>query len=610
VFAEMGPVSEDFVESVRSSADIVDVISEYLSLKRSGQNYIGLCPFHQEKTPSFSVSPAKQIFYCFGCGVGGDVFSFLMKINNLSFPEALETLADSLGMEAPRSRGSREKQEHRERFYELNAHAAKYYHRILVQEGAAERARRYLLGRGVKKSSWERFQLGFAPDSGRGLLEYYQRNGFTLQEIRQSGQFMERYGALEERFRGRLLFPICDTRGRCLGFGGRSLKDEGPKYLNSSESPVFNKSRNLYGLHLAIPAIRDQKRVIVVEGYMDCITAQEYGFGNTVASLGTAFTQEQSRLLLRYTKDVVLAFDQDAAGVSATVRSAGLLQKLGAQVKVLDLPQAKDPDEFLRTHGKEAFAAALENRVASYLDFRLEDLLHRYNPENVVERAEIAKELLAEIVKTPNYVVREGFLQIAAQKMHTSEEALRLELSRFRSKESVRKDKTEKNRYNMEQGKQTFVKPRIPAPDAARQGLLRIICRDRTFLERIRTELGEELLFTGKLKDLHQLFSSSDWSSSAELIGQAAPGSRDELAGMLIGGQETQMDRTQLERLTEDYILTLKKDNLSRVIQAKQANLRQCEKNGDKEGIKGLLAEIHVLYGELEHLKNGSKGLA
>lgn len=598
----MGPVSEELIENIRNSIDIVEIIGEYVSLKRAGQNYMGLCPFHQEKTPSFSVSPAKQIFYCFGCGVGGDVFSFLMKIDNLSFPEAVESLAERLGIDVSHTQGSSEKQERKKRFYELNAHTAKYYHRILAYEKAAEKARRYLIGRGVKKVSWERFQLGFAPDSGSGLLEYLQRKGFSLQEIRESGHFLERYGTLQERFRGRILFPICDNRGRCLGFGGRALGEGEPKYLNSPESPVFNKSRNLYGLHLAIPAIREEKKVIVVEGYLDCITAHEYGFTNTVAALGTAFTHEQSRLLRRYTQDIILAFDQDSAGLAATVRSAGFLQELGAQVSVLSLPEAKDPDEFLQTQGKEAFAAALENHVSSYLDFRLEHLLRQYNPENVFERAEMAKELAEEMAKIPNYIVREGFLQIAAQKMQTSEEALRLELSRL-SKDGTKKDKTEKNRYNMEQGKQTFGKRRIPAPEAARLGLFRIICQDPTLLERVQEELGEEMVFTGKLKEYYKLFEKSDWASPAELIGQVAPGSKEELAGLLISGQEMQLDQVQKERLVEDYILTLKKEQLRQVIQAKQATLRQYEKNGDKEGIRDLLAEIHVLYEELEHLK-------
>lgn len=602
----MGPIPEEFLESVRSAIDIVELISEYVPLKRTGQNYMGLCPFHREKTPSFSVSPSKQIFYCFGCGVGGNVFSFLMKMENLPFLEAVDVLADRLGLDVPRSPGARKKHEHRERLYELNAHAAKYYHRILEHEAEAEGARRYLLGRGVKRSSWERFLLGFAPDSGGGLLDYLRGNSYSLQEIRESGLFSERYGTLHERFRGRVIFPICDARGRCLGFGGRSLGDGEPKYLNSPESLIFNKSRNLYGLHLAIPAVRDEKKLIVVEGYLDCITAQEYGFCNTVAALGTAFTQEQSRLLLRYTKDIILAFDQDAAGSAATMRGAGFLQELGARVSVLDLPDAKDPDEFLRNYGGEAFADALENRTIDYFEFRLEQLLRQYNPDDVLERAEIARGLIEEIAKISNYVIREGFIQMAAQKMHTSEEAINLELTRYLNKQRRKKDKTDKNRYNMVQGKQTFENRRIPASEVARRGLFRFMCQDPHLLERVQEEIKEDMVFTGEFADYHKFFENPDWASPAELIELVPTDNRDELAGLLMSGEENSLDQVQKERLIEDYIWTLKKEQLSQVIDAKQATLRKYEKNGDQEGIKELLAEIHVLYEELEQLKNVS----
>ncbi len=597
-----GLVPEEFLDDVRSRTDIVELVSEYLPLKKTGQNYVGLCPFHQEKTPSFTVSTAKQIFYCFGCGAGGNVFSFLMKIDNLPFLEAVELLANRLGLEVPRSKGSREKRQRKDRFYELNAHAANYYHRILVHEAEAERARKYLFGRGVKKTSVERFLLGFAHDAGRGLLEFLRGKDFSGQDIRNSGLFIERYGNLQERFRGRVIFPIHDARGRCLGFGGRALRDGEPKYLNSPESPVFNKSRNLYGLHLAIPAIREEKNIIVVEGYLDCITAQEYGFRNTVASLGTAFTQDQARLLMRYTKDVILAFDQDAAGSAATIRSAGFLQGPGVKVRILDLPEAKDPDEFLRTRGGEAFAEAIKNRTISYFEFRLDQLLQQYNPANVIDRAEIARELVEELAQIPNHVVREGFLQMAAQRIHTSEEAIRLELSRTLSKQQTRKDKIDKNRYNMEQGKQTFEKQHLTAEEAAKRGLFRYMCQDSELKERVQEDLGDQV-FTVKMRNYLDLFEKHDWGSPAEVMNCVDISDQEELAELLMSSEDRHLDQVQKERLVEDYIRTLKKEQLRQVIQIKQAGLRECEKKGDQEGIKDLLAEIHVLYENLEHIK-------
>jgi DNA primase len=237
------------------------------------------------------------------------------------------------------------------------------------------------------------------------------------------------------------------------------------------------------------------------------------------------------------------------------------------------------------------------------LEFRLEQLLHRYNPENVYQRAEMVKELVNELAKISNYVVREGFMQMAAQKLHTSVEAIRLELSRFLSKQGTDKDKTEKNRYNMEQGKQTFGKERLSASEAAKRGLIRFMCEDRSILKRIEDDLGADIVFTGKLKDYRKLFENPDWESPAELISQLAPDSQEELAGLLMSGEEIVLDKAQKERLVDDYILTLKKEQLSQIIQAKQATLREYEKNGDQEGIKGLLAELNVLYEKLEQVK-------
>lgn len=598
----VGPVPEDFIDEVRSRTDIVDLIGEYVTLKKSGRDFMGLCPFHREKTPSFSVSPVKQMFYCFGCGVGGNVFSFLMKIDGLTFLEAVDELAHRAGLEVPRAPGIQAKWEHKKRYHQINAHAAAYYHRILMREAPAEKARDYLLGRGVKPAAWERFSLGFAPDSGVGLQEFLEGKGYDRSELAASGLFVERYGVPQDRFRGRIIFPICDARGRYLGFGGRALGDGEPKYLNSPESPAFSKSRNLYGLHLAIPAIREEKRVLVVEGYLDCITAQEHGFTNTVAALGTAFTNNQAQLLLRYTKEVILAFDQDEAGAAATVRSAGYLQELGGKVYVLDLPEAKDPDEFLNTRGSEAFAAALKNRTTTFLEFRLEQLLTQYNPNDVFDRAEIVGELLEELAHIPDHVVRQGFIDLVARRLNTSEEAIRLELVRYLGKQRS-KDKNDKKRYNMEQGKQAFGNGGLSAVERARRGIFRFMCQDRRIWERVRGKIELDD-FTGKTGYYLRLFEDLDWHSPAELFDMVEESEQAELAGLLMSGEDQQLSKQQQKQMLDDYLRVLKKERLCQEIRAKQVALNKCEKNRGQEGIKGLLAEIHSLYEELEALKN------
>jgi DNA primase len=597
-----GPVPEDFIDDVRSKTDIVELIGEYVTLKKSGRDFMGLCPFHREKTPSFSVSPGKQMFYCFGCGVGGNVFSFLMKMEGLTFLEAVEELAHRAGLEIPRAPGAQEKWEHKKRYYQINAHAAQYYHRILIRKAAGEKARSYLLGRGVKPTAWERFSLGFAPDSGLGLQEFLESKGYTRGELAASGLFIEHYGMLQERFQGRLIFPICDVRGRYLGFGGRALGEGEPKYLNSPESPVFSKSRNLYGLHLAIPAIREEKRVLVVEGYLDCITAQEHGFLNTVAALGTAFTKDQAQLLLRYTKEVILAFDRDEAGAAATVRSAGYLQELGGMVYVLKLPEAKDPDEFLNAQGSAAFAAALKNSTTTFLEFRLEQLLVQYNPDDVLEKAEIVGELLKELARIPDYVVRQGFIELIARRLNTSEEAVRLELFRYLGKQGGGKDKNDKKRYNMEQDKHAFENRGLSAVERARLGIFRFICQDRRIWQRIRPEIDPDDF--GSISYYLRLFEDMDWHNPAELFDMVDESKQAELAELLMRDEDWQLSKQQQEQMLDDYLRVLKRERLYQEIKAKQEAINKCEKNGGQEGIKGLLAEIQSLYEELEALKN------
>ncbi len=597
-----GLIPGDFVETVRNRIDIVELIGEYVVLKRTGQNYVGLCPFHPEKTPSFTVSPAKQIFYCFGCGTGGNVFTFLMKKDHLTFPEAVEALAHRLGLVVPRSGEARGDRERREGYYELNSEAAAFYHKILRDEAAGEKGRAYLKGRGVSPEMWEKFSLGFAPESGTALLEFLEGRGYSRQMLARAGLILIRQGVQQDRFQGRVIFPIFDPQGRCLGFGGRALGEEQPKYLNSPESFVFSKGKNLYGLHLAIPGIREEGRVLVVEGYMDCIAAHQYGFTNTCAVLGTAFTREQARLLVRYTPEVVLAFDQDAAGSAASLRGAGYLLELGARVYVLDLPDGKDPDEFLRSRGREAFTAALKNHVMSHLEFKLTRAIRQSDPETVFGKAEVVGALLEDLARIENLVVRDGYIRLISERLGVAEGAIRAELLRYIGRERVRKDRNEKIRYTMEKGKQVFAAQKLSAAEAARRGLFRLMCSSREVWEYVRQEVGLGI-FEGKLGDYVRLLEQFGWTTPAELLERVPEEDQAELAGLLLTGTEQDLDPQQQERILRDYLQVLKKEQVNSRIAAVLAALRERERNGDLEGIKDLMAELHGLYAQLEVLK-------
>jgi DNA primase len=603
-----GLVPADFIETVRSRTDIVEVISEYVVLKRAGQNYLGLCPFHQEKTPSFTVSPSKQIFYCFGCSTGGSAFNFLMKRDHLTFPEAVEALARRLGLELPRPEGTRDRGDSasrpgalwaRQEHYDLNAQVADYYHKILTENQAGETARAYLKKRGLHPRAWDQFTLGFAPASGQALLDAFTQKGFTVQALSTAGLLVNRQGGMLDRFRGRIIFPIHDAQARCLGFGGRALGDEQPKYLNSPETGTFSKSRNLYGLNFALPAIRERGNALVVEGYMDCITAHQHGFSNAVASLGTAFTHDQARLLVRYTQEVVLSFDRDAAGSAASLRGAEYLQDLGARVYVLDFPDAKDPDEFLREQGREAFAVALQEHRLPLIEFKFKQLLEQYDQDSVDGKSEIMSNLMEELARFDNIITRDSYRRLLAGRLGVSEDAVRQELLRFLNKR-VGKDRIDKNRYNMEHGKQTFASPGGSAAEVARRGLFRFMCLDRKVWEWVRQEIGFAV-FEGSLGRLVNSIAETAWGSSATIIENAAESDQAELAGLLIAGDDQEISQQQ-EQLVADYLSVIKRELLSKEIAVRCAELQEYRKNEEKAGIMGVMAELDRLYKELQGL--------
>ena len=359
----MAQYSSDLLDEVRARTDLVELISDFLTLKRAGENWKGLCPFHAEKTASFMVNPRKGIFHCFGCGAGGDAFGFLMRQSHLSFPEAVRLLAERAGVTLPQAGGRGDAQApQREPLYETLELAAAYYERALWERPEGERARRYLRERGISDDVARRFRLGYAPEGWEHLLQHARGAGVDEGALVQVGLALPRSEGrgIYDRFRGRLIFPISDLQGRVIAFGGRSLGPEEPKYLNSPETPLYVKGQMLYALHLAKQAIREKGRAVVVEGYLDCLTAQQAGFGETVAALGTAFTPAQVTLLKRYTDELITAFDADPAGESATLRGLEVLVASGLRVRVAPLPAGEDPDSLIRKHGPHAFGGALD----------------------------------------------------------------------------------------------------------------------------------------------------------------------------------------------------------------------------------------------------------
>ncbi len=363
--------SDDIIEEVRSKNDIVDVVSQYVKLTRKGSSYFGLCPFHNEKTPSFSVTPGKQMYYCFGCGAGGNVFNFIMEYENFTFGEALKYLADRAGVELPRieySREVREKAKEKSELLEINKQAAQYYYyQLRTEKGAA--GYQYLSGRGLTEETMRSFGLGYSDKFSDGLYRYLKSKGYKDDRLRESGLFnVDERNGMYDKFWNRVIFPIMDVNNRVIGFGGRVMGDGKPKYLNSPETKIFDKSRNLYGLNVARKTRKNY--IILCEGYMDVISMHQAGFTNAVASLGTALTSGHASLLKRYTQEVLLLYDSDEAGIRAALRGIPILREAGVNSRVVDLKPYKDPDEFIKNMGAEAFEDRL-NRASDSFMFRV-----------------------------------------------------------------------------------------------------------------------------------------------------------------------------------------------------------------------------------------------
>lgn len=402
---------QDWIEEVRIANDIVEVVAEYISLKPSGKGFFGLCPFHNEKTPSFHVDPEKQLFYCFGCGVGGNVINYIMDIEKLEFVDAVKLLAERKGIPIPNTIDSKQKnemQEDSESLYELQQSAAKYFYSQLFNSSGKE-ALSYLLSRGLDYKTIKTFGLGYALNSWNSIIDFLRRQGYGQDLIIKSGLAIENKGRVYDRFRNRIIFPIIDYRDRVVGFGGRVLDDGLPKYLNSPDSPVFNKSNILFGINI-VKRLRPIDSIIVVEGYMDVITLHQYGIKNVVASLGTSLTEGQAKLLRRYTRDVYIAYDGDSAGQQATLRGLDILKKAGCKVRVICFPKGMDPDEVLRTKGREFFLKLMDTSL-SLVDYKLECLRKELNLNDEEERVLFATKAAEILVDVENLLERDVHIQ-------------------------------------------------------------------------------------------------------------------------------------------------------------------------------------------------------
>lgn len=488
------------IDQIRQSNNIVEVISGYLPLRKTGSNFKALCPFHQEKTPSFIVSPQKEIFHCFGCGEGGNVFNFLMKHEKISFIEAVERLAERAGISLPKDRAGREEasriSQERKSLFEINRHAADFFHRCLKSSKSAQKAQEYLKKRGLKEEIIDKFGLGYAPGSGGGLLEAAVNKGYSKELLKKAGlvTFSEKRNDYRDLFFDRIIFPISDVQSRIIAFGGRTLGERLPKYLNSPETGVFYKGKILYALNLAKESIQKKNQIIILEGYTDVLTCHQFGVENSVATLGTALTRDHVSIISRYAEEVVIVYDADTAGVKATLRGLDLLIGSGLKVKVVALPQGSDPDDFLRSQGVEKFQREISQSL-SLVDYRIKLVSQNYDLNSSEGKVTVVEEVLPTIARIKNLIEQKEEIKKLSRLISVDEETLLLELGRI----SRKTYQWEEPSYREELARDFRDPTSQQGVLKAEKGLVQVMLNFPEEIETIRVEIGPEDFLIGDL---------------------------------------------------------------------------------------------------------------
>ena len=557
---------EDFVEEVRQRSDVVDIISSYVNLKRTGSNYVGLCPFHNEKTASFSVSPSKQMYYCFGCGAGGNVFTFLMEYENLTFVEALERLAEQAGMELPEkgnSENDRKRRDLRDSILEVNKLAANYYFACLKSE-QGKIGYEYLTKRELKPETIVRFGLGFAGKGGSPLYQYVKSKGYPDSVLKETGLFTydEKRGVYD-KFWNRVMFPILDRNNRVIAFGGRVMGDAKPKYLNSPETMVFDKSRNLYGLNFVHG--KQGEGMIICEGYMDVISMHQAGFNQAVASLGTALTPGHARLLKRYTDNVLITYDSDEAGVKAALRAIPLLKEAGLSTKVINMRPYKDPDEFIKAMGAEAFQERIDNAENSFM-YEIGIMLRNYDRGDPESETAFERAVATKLVTFKEKLERDNYLKAVCRQFMIPEDGMRQMVSRLGNREGIiaRDSNTAGSQPAAEH------KPRKKREDGLRQAekmLLTWIISDRDIFDKVAQYIKPadfiDPLFSGVAEKIYEQYQTGSISPAVIIADYAESDEHTEVAAMFSADLDDSLNNLEREKTLNDIVIRIKGNSLN-----------------------------------------------
>jgi DNA primase len=592
-------IPDEIIQKIKDSNDIVDIVSEKVKLKRAGKYYTGLCPFHSEKSPSFTVTPDRQIYKCFGCGEGGNVITFIMKTRNMDFFEAVKLLGEraNIQIESENTKTVKQKDAN-EKLYKINTEAARFFFAKLRTNKSAMS---YFTGRGISENTLKSFGLGFAPSSWNELMKFLKSKGYTELDMLNAGLIIksQKESAKEvfyDRFRNRVIFPVFDFKGKVIGFGGRVLDDSKPKYLNSPETAVFKKGTNLYGLNFAIKNLKE-RMLIIVEGYMDCISLHQYGITNVVASLGTALTPNQAKLLKRYADKIIISYDADLAGQNATMRGLEILRTEGFDIKVLTVPQGKDPDEFIRSNGSEAFLNLIKNALP-LIEYRIKKVREGVDFNKPEMLADYAKNV-ALIVTDLNPLQKDIYIKGISQETGIKEEAI-YELIKGEIQKNV--NKTDNLNIVDNFGYKLYVDPVYLK---AERSILKLIHEEKQVYDYFNEYFNEEVFILESHKKIFKLIADSiefdvnDRQKHIELKCDDIESSKEWIN---IIDLDLLNENSDYINFMEDCIKEIKKFKLEEAKKGIMIKIKQCEANGQLQDSLKLMQQLMNIEQQMTRL--------
>ncbi len=590
----MARIPDEIIERIKAATDIVDLVSEYVKLRKRGRNLFGPCPFHTERTPSFSVNPQLQIYRCFGCGAGGNIFKFIQEIDKVSFVEAVSYLARRSGMALPSAGHDRDQGDFSDQVYEANELARKYFHHMLCVDRRGQNALEYLRARGLNDQTIGRFFLGYAPPQWDALLKILNRRHIPLEIAQKAGLALPRQSGMGhyDRFRDRITFPIANLSGRTIAFGARTLKtDQEPKYLNSSESPIYHKSRELYGLSETRNAIRQEGLVLVVEGYMDLLSLVQRGIPYVVASAGTALTSEQSQILGRYAPEVVLVFDGDSAGSTAAQRAIEVLLGTGMSARVVSLPLGHDPDSYVQEKGPEALLTAVEN-AQPVLDFYLEQLAHQCDLSTVQGKARAIEAFKPMLANSQDAVLRDLMMRDVAQRLGVDEQALRQEVQRLVGR------RRPANRLEITPS------PELNDPPLWEKEFLGLLLNHPTYISRTAQNLGHEAFVDVRSRRIARvLFEKYQKAETLDLPLFMSTFTDEATIKLLSACAMQDLGQAQVEEYWQDTIMRLQTESLTRRIDQLKQTLIDAVRGSDEAATARLTSKLQDLVNQRLNLE-------